>query len=89
MNDVPDTFNALRIHGGIYYIDDVTRTEIETFLKTDPGKVDFITIDTLCGEELMVIGYNVSSIHSTSPEIRDRDRQFQKMFRDEDPAGDD
>ncbi len=77
---VPDHFHVLWLRGQCFFIDTGTRREIEAFMHRNPGKCESITVDSIVGEEITVVAYEVSSIYDTSDEIRRRDAMVRKVL---------
>lgn len=87
MDSVPTCFHVAQIAGTIFRIDKETRREIEAFLRAGPAKTDFITVESLAGEEVTVIADAVNGLWDSTPASRANDRDYQRLFKDEIPIG--
>jgi hypothetical protein len=74
--DYPESYHILWVAGRCHFIDDGTRKEIESRLSDNPGKCEHVTIDTIVGCEVTLVLYSVTSIESSTPESRRRDREL-------------
>ena len=81
-------FHTIQIGGAIFYVDKEARREIEAFLRTSPAPTDFITVESLLGEEVTVIADAVSGMWDSTPEIRTASRAIAAMFKSEVPVED-
>lgn len=83
---VSDSYHLLKLGGNVFAIDGDVRREIEVFMRSDPGRSDFLVVETLLGEELTVPADYVAFICSATPETRARERALNKRCDDEIPV---
>lgn len=85
MTDTPTSFHVLSVGGTTVYIDKETRREVEAFLKGGSAPTEFITIESLIGEEITVIAGAINCMWDSTPEVRERYRAIDRMFKEEIP----
>lgn len=80
---IDDEYHVLLLAGASFYISGETRNEVESFLRHGPAITDILLVETLLGEELAIVGNSVSSIWSSTPDSRRRERAYAARMKGE------